>query len=102
MFPNSWARPYLIERFYQDLAGSRFGPGYAPDDWTGLITHLRRQGVTDDEMLAAGVATTASTGRIIDRFRDRIVFPITHQGRIVGFVGPRNPYYTDDDQHGPK
>jgi DNA primase catalytic core len=100
-FADSWARPYLIERFHQDLAGSMFRPGYAPDGWTGLVTHLRRQGVTDDEMLAAGVATTASTGRLIDRFRDRVVFPITHQGQILGFVGRRNPTYTDD-QHGPK
>ncbi len=101
-FTDSWARPYLIERFHQDLAGSTFRPGYAPDGWTGLVTHLRRQGVTDDEMLAARVATTASTGRLIDRFRDRVVFPITHKGQILGFVGRRNPDYTDDDQHGPK
>jgi DNA primase catalytic core len=100
-FTNSWARPYLIERFHQDLAGSAFRPGYAPDGWTGLVTHLRRQGVTDPEMLAAGVATTVSTGRLIDRFRDRVVFPITHQGQILGFVGRRNPTHTDD-QHGPK
>ena len=100
-FTDSWARPYLIERFHQDLAGSTFRPGYAPDGWTGLITHLRRQGVTDPEMLAAGVATTASTGRLIDRFRDRVVFPITHQGQILGFVGRRNPTHPDD-QHGPK
>ncbi|MEA5054415.1 MAG: transfer protein Tra, partial [Propionicimonas sp.] len=101
-FTDSWARPYLIERFHQDLAGSTFRPGYAPDSWTALVTHLRRQGVTDPEMLAAGVATTASTGRLIDRFRDRVVFPITHQGQILGFVGRRNPAYTDNDQHGPK
>lgn len=101
-FTDSWARPYLIERFHQDLAGSSFRPGYAPDGWTGLVAHLRRQGITDDEMLAAGVAATASTGRLIDRFRDRVVFPITHQGQILGFVGRRNPAYTDDEQRGPK
>ena len=50
-------------------------------------------------MLAAGVATTASTGRLIDRFRDRVVFPITHQGQILGFVGRRNPTHPDDDIH---
>ncbi|MCW5953438.1 MAG: toprim domain-containing protein, partial [Propionibacteriaceae bacterium] len=101
-FTDSWARPYLIERFHQDLTGSTFRPGYAPDGWTGLVTHLRRQGITDAEMLAVGVATTASTGHLIDRFRDRVVFPITHQGQVLGFVGRRNPAYTDSDQHGPK
>ncbi|HEY3410932.1 MAG TPA: toprim domain-containing protein, partial [Propionicimonas sp.] len=101
-FTESWARGYLIERFGQDLAGSSFRPGYAPDGWTGLVTHLRRQGVTDQEMLASGVAATASTGRLIDRFRDRVVFPITHDGQTLGFVGRRNPAYADDDRHGPK
>ncbi len=101
-FTDSWAHHYLIERFHQDLAGSIYRPGYAPDGWTGLVTHLRRQGVTDEEMLAAGVAATASTGRLIDRFRDRVVFPITHEGQILGFVGRRNPTYADDGRHGPK
>jgi DNA primase catalytic core len=101
-FTDSWARPYLIERFHQDLAGSSFRPGYAPAGWTGLVTHLRRQGVTDEEMLAVGVAATASSGRLIDRFRDRVVFPVAHEGQILGFVGRRNPTYTNDEHHGPK
>ena len=101
-FIDSWARPYLIERFHEDLTGSIFRPGYAPDGWTGLVTHLRRQGATDEEMLAVGVAATASTGRLIDRFRDRVVFPITREGRVLGFVGRRNPMYADNGQHGPK
>ncbi len=53
-------------------------------------------------MLAAGVATTASTGRLIDRFRDRAVFPIRHDGVILGFVGRRHPDRTDHDKAGPK
>jgi DNA primase len=44
----------------------------------------------------------ASTGRLIDRFRDRVMFPITHDGAILGFVGRRHPDLTDHHQHGPK
>jgi DNA primase catalytic core len=101
--PQSWAQPYLDQRLHSDpttLEPLRLG--YAPDSWTGLITHLRRIGITDEEMLTAGVATTASTGRLIDRFRDRLVVPIVHDHQILGFVARRNPRYSDNDGHGPK
>ncbi|MFT4218079.1 MAG: MobF family relaxase [Micropruina sp.] len=95
--PGSWAQPYLTERLQQDITGHpTIRPGYAPNGWTTLVHHLRAKGVTDDEMLTAGVATTASTGRLIDRFRDRLVFPITHNGQVLGFVGRRNPAAEDD------
>jgi DNA primase catalytic core len=101
--PGSWAQPYLTERLREDITGHPgIRPGYAPDGWRTLVNHLHREGVTDHEMLTAGVAATASTGRLIDRFRDRVVFPITHNGQILGFVGRRNPEHSDDRQHGPK
>jgi DNA primase len=53
-------------------------------------------------MLAVGVASRASTGRLIDRFRDRLIFPITHDHRVLGFVARRNPAGTEDAKHGPK
>ena len=71
----------------------------AGPDWS---TILRSRGVTDQEMIAAGVATVASTGRLIDRFRDRVIFPIIHNGEILGFVGRRHPDLTDTDRGGPK
>ena len=102
-FPSSWGQAYLADRFGQDLTDDlRFRPGQAPAGWTGLVDHLRRRGVTGEEMTAAGVATVASTGRLIDRFRDRVVFPIIHNGEILGFVGRRHPDLTDTDRGGPK
>jgi DNA primase len=62
----------------------------------------RSRGVTSEEMTAAGVATVASTGRLIDRFRDRVMFPIIHNREILGFVGRRHPDLTDTDRGGPK
>lgn len=53
-------------------------------------------------MLATGVATEASTGRLIHRFRDRVMFPVIHQGEVLGFVGRRRPDLTHDDKAGPK
>ena len=94
---------YLADRFGQDLTDDlRFRPGQAPAGWTGLVSHLRSRGVTGEEMTAAGVATVASTGRLIDRFRDRVVFPIIHNGEVLGFVGRRHPDLTDAHRGGPK
>ena len=102
-FPSSWGQAYLADRFGQDLTDDvRFRPGQAPAGWTGLVSHLRSRGVTGEEMTAAGVATVASTGRLIDRFRDRVIFPIIHNGEILGFVGRRHPDLTDTDRGGPK
>jgi DNA primase catalytic core len=101
--PDSWAQPYLAHRLPGDPAVLEpLRLGYAPDGWTGLVTHLSRHGFTDLEMLTAGVATTASTGRLIDRFRDRVVVPIVHDGRVLGFVARRNPQLGDEDGRGPK
>ncbi|WP_348696003.1 MobF family relaxase, partial [uncultured Nocardioides sp.] len=102
-FTDSWGRDYLAGRFGVDLAGdARFRPGQAPAGWTNLVDHLRGRGVSDAEMLATGVATEASTGRLIDRFRDRVMFPVIHQGEVLGFVGRRRPDLTDADKAGPK
>src|SRR5690606_6002788 len=82
-FADSWADAYLRERLGVDLAGDpRFRPGYAPAGWTQLVDHLRDGGCSDDELLAAGVAKTASTGRLIDRFRDRAILPVIRDGQV--------------------
>jgi len=100
---DRWARSYLAGRLRQDISGHpAIRPGYAPAGWTTLVEHLHRLGVTDEEMIAAGVATRARTGTVIDRFRDRLVFPITHDAQILGFVGRRNPAHEDSDKYGPK
>ncbi|MFK5634243.1 MobF family relaxase [Ornithinimicrobium sp. LYQ103] len=102
---GGWARDYLTDRFGQDVAGHRhIRPGYAPAGWTRLADHLRALGVTDTELRTSGLATTTQDGRLIDRFRDRAVFPITDtSGQVLGFVGRRNPSVSEDAPHaGPK
>ncbi|TFV88127.1 toprim domain-containing protein [Blastococcus sp. CT_GayMR20] len=103
-YPDSWAPGYLRQRLGTDLATDpRFSPGYAPAGWTALVDHLRRRGATDGELLAAGLAQRARTGALIDRFRDRLTFPIRDtDGAIRGFIARRNPAAADDDRAGPK
>jgi DNA primase catalytic core len=61
--------------------------GFAPRAWTALGDHLRRHGFTDDELLRGGLAFRSREGRVLDLFRDRIMFPIRDiDGRTVGFT----------------
>lgn len=103
-YSDSWVPDYLRQRLGTDLAGDpRFSPGYAPAGWTALVDHLRGLGATDVELLAAGLAQRARTGALIDRFRDRLTFPIHGaDGTIVGFIARRNPAAADDGRAGPK
>jgi len=113
-YVDSWAPAYLAERLGTDLTGDeRFRVGYAPASWTALTDHLRGQGATDQQIVAAGLGSVASTGRVIDRFRDRLVFPILSASpeggpdglgsvEVLGWIGRRNPNRTEQDNAGPK
>jgi len=102
-FSSSWGQHYLADRFGVDITNDpRFQPGQAPAGWNNLVDHLRQHGVSDDEMIITGVATMASTGRLIDRFRNRVVLPIIHDGEVLGFIGRRHPDLSDIDRVGPK
>lgn len=73
--------------------------GYAPGQWRGLTDHLRKQGATDEELVAAGLARISSRGGLIDAFRDRAMIGIhDDDGAIVGFVGRD----LSDHPHAPK
>jgi DNA primase len=63
-----------------------YGAGYAPPGWTGLVDHLRAAGHRDRDILDAGVAGTTRTGRLIDRFRGRVTFPVHDHRGVVGFT----------------
>jgi DNA primase catalytic core len=102
-FPSSWGHHYLADRLGENITNDpRFQPGQAPAGWTNLVDHLRQHGVSDDEMIITGVATMANSGRLIDRFRNRVVLPIIHQGEVLGFIGRRRPDLSDFDRAGPK
>jgi DNA primase len=57
-----------------------------------LVTHLRRQGIDDQTLLASGLAIRARTGRLIDTFRERLVLPIRDDdGHVIAFIGRAHP-----------
>jgi DNA primase len=83
------ARDYLSRRGLKPDTLDRFGIGFAPDGWQGLWDHLTAKGVSEDLILAAGLAKPSTTGkRPYDVFRNRIMFPIRDaRGRCIAFGG---------------
>jgi DNA primase len=82
------ARAYLDERGLIAETLERFGIGYAPTSWDALTRRLIGRGFTNDELIAAGLASPSSRGGVIDKFRGRIIIPIRDaSGRPVGLGG---------------
>jgi len=74
--------------------------GYAPRAWTDLVDHLRKAGVDDTELRASGLVLQSSRGTLIDRFRDRVIFPVdTLAGQTVALLG-RAVDQTANDRNG--
>ena len=66
---------------------TRFGVGFAPDSWSGLVDAMRAKGYTDQELRDAGLVSEKN-GRVYDRFRNRLMFPIIDvRGNLIGFGG---------------
>ena len=81
------ALQYLAERKISPKTIKAYGLGYAPDSFDALRTYLAEQGYTDKDMLTAGLVKE-NNGKIYDRFRDRVIFPIINvRGRVIGFGG---------------
>ena len=80
------ARAYLRGRGYgtEQVGGYRLG--YSPADGDVLVRSLREEQVPEEVMMAAGLAVRSRAGRLFDRFRDRVMFPIFDvRGDAVGF-----------------
>ena len=92
---DSWVPSYLDERGLR-IAALSHGAGWAPAGWNTTVQHLANLGYSDQTLLDAGLAVRASTGRLIDVFRDRMVLPIHHNGDLVGFLGRVNPADQDN------
>ncbi len=83
------ARDYLDRRGVPIELQERFALGYAPDGRHGLVRALEAQGIPVEVQIEAGlVVRPEDGGAAYDRFRHRLMFPITDgRGRLVGFGG---------------
>ncbi len=79
---------YLRGRGLSGEIARDFGIGHAPPGWSFLIDRLGRDPVLRTALVQAGLVVEKPGGRLHDRFRDRIMFPIRdRRGRVVAFGG---------------
>jgi DNA primase len=83
------ARGYLADRGIEPAAQVQFRIGYAPAERFALKEYLGNQGVPVADMVEAGLLVAGDDIPVpYDRFRDRVMFPITDlRGRVVAFGG---------------
>ena len=78
---------YVQKRGLSKSILTQFGVGYAPDSWNALVDAMRKKGYTDQELRDADLVGEKN-GRIYDRFRNRVMFPIIDvRGNVIGFGG---------------
>src|SRR2546429_2473638 len=97
------ARAYLEDRGLDKDAIARFGIGYAPSGGDALLRQLKSK--YNEKLLAASrlASRDQSSGKLFDRFRRRITFPIANEsGKIVAFgcraLGDDMPKYLNSPE----
>ena len=79
---------YLVRRGLSMATIRHFGLGFSPPGRFALSDHLKKMGYTDQELIQANVAFQSRSGRIMDRFHSRVMFPIIDlRGNVVAFGG---------------
>ncbi len=83
------ALEYALGRGMSKSILTTFGVGYAPDSWDSMVNAMLAKGYTDEELKESGLVTVSrKTNGLLDRFRDRLMFPIIDvRGNVIGFGG---------------
>ena len=96
------ARAYLEDRGLDKDAMSRFGIGYSPSGGDALLRHLKAK-YPEKLLVESGLISRDQGGKLFDRFRRRITFPIANEsGKIVAFgcrgLGDDQPKYLNSPE----
>jgi DNA primase len=82
------ARAYLASRGVDGEQVKAFRLGVAAEGWDDLSRRLKAKGIAEEGLRKAGLLVTKDDGRSYDRFRQRLIFPITAlDGLVIGFGG---------------
>ena len=103
---NSFARDHFVSTLHNDAEGRRIGLsyfrergltdetikefelGYSPASYTALYDKLRAEGEDPEPFEKTGLLIHRDNGSYIDRYRDRVIYPIhSLSGNVVGFGG---------------
>lgn len=84
------ALKYAHDRELDEDLLEHFKIGYAPDNDGILLTFLKQKGYEDDLLRRSGLFVESKEGKLYDRFRDRLMFPLSDEvGRTIAFSGRR-------------
>jgi DNA primase len=94
---------YLKGRGLSGEVVKRFGIGYISDAWDGMMNTFSRNGQANQQLIDLGMAISGDKQRPYDRFRGRIMFPISDKrGRVIGFggrvLGDEKPKYLNSPE----
>ena len=94
---------YLKGRGVSGEIAAEFGIGFAPAGWEHLLKALGKDPAAQKNLLEAGLVINGEGGRLRDRFRERVMFPIQDaRGRIIGFggrvIGNQDPKYLNSPE----
>lgn len=79
---------YFKERGFREDIVKKFQLGYSPDVWDALFQNATAAGHKEEYLEKTGLAIKNDKGRVYDRFRGRVMFPIHNfTGRVIGFGG---------------
>lgn len=83
------ARDYLKKRGLSAEVAKSWKIGFSPESWDALLGHAQREGFNVEELEASGLfAKKEDSGRLYDRFRGRVMFPICNDtGEVIAFSG---------------
>lgn len=85
--PGKRALDYVHQRQLTDQTLEKWQIGFAPDSWDSLIKALKTKGISEQMMVTLGLIAQKEGGKVYDRFRKRIMFPIRDvRGQVVGFT----------------
>lgn len=91
------AQDYLKGRGLTGKTAKHFRMGFSPSGRDALKTHLLQMGATDRQLVEVGLAIQPDRGVSYDRFRARVMFPITdRRGKVIAFGGRVIPSLVDD------
>lgn len=81
---------YAKSRGLSEELLEHFQIGYAPNQGDILLKYLQGKGYPETDLIKSGLFVQSKDGRLFDRFRDRLMFPLSDEsGQIVGFSGRR-------------
>ncbi|MBO1263849.1 DNA primase [Proteiniclasticum sp. SCR006] len=79
-------RDYFYKRGITDQTIRSFGLGFALNSWDSLLKYLKSMNYKEDDIVRCGLATKNEKGKVYDRFRNRIIFPVFDvRGRVIAF-----------------